>query len=106
MNSYQVFEQLAAVVAYGGGLAAVAAFIEGVRAKRWSSRSARFFTAVLFFIIPAEALLRLLSRPLAEHSTHSLWLQVGLVLIWLAAGAANGFRRLHPREHDGERQDT
>ena len=106
MSSYEVFDRLGAIAAYGGGLVAVAFFIERARTGAWSSPSTRFLAALVFFLIPAGALFRLLSRPLPEHSAHSLWLQVGLVLIWLAAGAANAFRTLRPKETRVERTIT
>jgi hypothetical protein len=106
MNSYQVFDRLSAVAVYGGGLVALALLIDRARTGAWSSPSTRFFAAVLFFIIPAGALFRLLARPLTDHSVHSLWLQVGVVLIWLAAGAANAFRMLRSKETRGGRTIT
>jgi hypothetical protein len=99
MSSYEAFDRLAVLVTYGGGFAALAFFIERARTGTWRSRSTRSLAALLFFLIPAGALLRLLSRPLTEQSAHSGWLQVGLVLIWLAAGAAAAFRSLRPAEH-------
>lgn len=106
MNRYEVFNRLSAVAAYGGGLVALVLLIARARTGAWSSPSTRFLAAVLFFIIPAGALFRLLARPLTEHRVDSLWLQAGVVLIWLAAGAANAFRMLRFKETRGERTIT
>ena len=91
MNRYELFARLAAIVACVGGLAGLGVFIQRVRQGSWS-RSAIFFVALVFFFLPAGSLFRLLSRPLAEHSVPSLWLHVGVVVIWMAAGAACAFR--------------
>ena len=97
MSAHDIFGWLATIVAFGGGLAALVFFIERARTGTWSSPSTRFFAALVFFLIPAGALFRLLSRPFTEQSTHSRWFEVGLVLIWLAAAAANAFRSLRPK---------
>ena len=92
MNTYEVFDRLSTIAAYGGGLVALGLLIDRTRTGAWSAPSTRFIGAVLFFVVPATALFRLLGRPLPEHSAHSLWIQAGVVLMWLAGGAANAFR--------------
>ena len=102
MSSYEIFRGVAGVLAYAAGGAGIALLIERARTGHWSSRSTAFFAALLFFFIPAGVLFRLLSRPFAEQDAEILWLQLGLLLLWFAAGATNTFRLFRVRSKRAE----
>ena len=106
MSSYDVFGQLTSIVTATWVIAACGFFVERARTGTWRAPSTRLFAALMFFSIPAAALFRVLSRPLPEHSAASLWLHVGGVLVWLAAGAASAFRTLRAEQNGVERPIT
>ena len=106
MSSYEVFGHFTPLAMFAWAIAASGFLIERARTGTWSSRSTRFFAALMFFSIPATALFRVLSRPLSEHSAQFLWLHVGGILLWLAAGAANTFRAMRPEAKRFERPIT
>jgi hypothetical protein len=84
MSVYAVFGWLTAFTTTLGAVAGVMFFL---------SPGNRTIVRVLFFVVPASALFRLLSRPLSEQSPYRVWSYVAVVCISLLAGAKQVGRR-------------
>src|SRR5688572_5376546 len=98
MTGYEIFAWLHGVAAVGGGVLGVVSLILLGRAHRGNSPSQRFYTSLIFFAVPFSFLCRLLSKPLEQQSTFWICLQVAVVALCLAAGAAEAFRKMGAKE--------
>jgi hypothetical protein len=99
MTTYEIFGGLYGFAAVAGGVLGVVFLILRGRARSWSAS----IGSLLFFVVPFSVLCRLLSKPLEQQSIFWIYLQVAVVALWLAGGAAAAFRTMRAKERANQR---
>jgi|GEM_PF-4441498 len=98
MTVYEIFSGLHGVTTVAEGVLGVVFLILRARARNWKAPSLKFLASLLFFVLPFSTLCRLLSKPLEQQSIFWICLQVAVVGIFLAGGAAAAFHTMRAKD--------